>query len=99
MYDNQNEVYSVKVRAGSRTYFLNVKEDKNSNLYLVLKESKLSQDGRNEVHRIMVFEDDFSKFMDGIKDVLGFIKKHNEENKKDTLDSDNSDDMMDFDIS
>ena len=75
MTDNQNELHSVKIRAGSRTYFLNVKEDKNENLYLVIKESKLNQDGPNEAHRIMIFEDDFSKFIGGMKDVLEFIKK------------------------
>ncbi|MEM1312813.1 MAG: DUF3276 family protein [Patescibacteria group bacterium] len=75
MKDNQNELHSVKIRAGSRTYFLNVKEDKNGNLYLVLKESKLNQDGPNEAHRIMVFEDDFQKFITGMREVLEFVKK------------------------
>jgi hypothetical protein len=82
MNDNQNELHSVKIRAGSRTYFLNVKEDKNGNLYLVLKESKLTQDGPNEAHRIMVFEDDFQKFITGMRDVLEFIKK-TQANRKD----------------
>jgi hypothetical protein len=82
MKDNQNELHSVKIRAGSRTYFLNVKEDKNGNLYLVLKESKLTQDGPNEAHRIMVFEDDFQKFITGMRDVLEFIKK-TQANRKD----------------
>jgi hypothetical protein len=92
MIDNQNEIYSVKIRAGSRTYFLNVKEDKNGELYLVIKESKQSQDG-NDVHRVMVFEEDFSKFISGMKETLEFIKK-NQANRKimdqnDDFDQDN----------
>ncbi len=74
MVDNQNELYSVKIRAGSRTYFLNVKEDKKGNLYLVIKESKLLAEGGSEAHRIMIFEDDFQKFVSGMKDALEFIK-------------------------
>jgi hypothetical protein len=99
MTDNQNELHSVKIRAGSRTYFLNVKEDKNSNLYLVLKESKLNQDGPNEAHRIMIFEDDFSKFIGGMKDVLEFIKKTQIERKNEYSDSQDSLDHLDKDQS
>lgn len=92
MKDNQNEIYSVKMRAGSRTYFLNVKEDKRGELYLVIKESKPNPEG-NDVHRVMVFEEDFPKFIRGMKDVLEFIKK-NQANRKlthqnDEFESDN----------
>jgi hypothetical protein len=72
--DNQNELFTWVVKAGAnRLYYLNVKKDRNSDLYLVVKETKRLQDGSREVHRIMVFEKDLKKFVSGLKEVLHFI--------------------------
>jgi hypothetical protein len=72
--DNQNELFTWVVKAGSnRLYYLNVKNDRNKDLYLVIKETKRLQDGSREVHRIMVFEKDLKKFVNGLKEVLQYI--------------------------
>ncbi|MEI6729131.1 MAG: DUF3276 family protein [bacterium] len=72
--ENQNELFTWVVKAGTnRLYYLNVKKDRNSDLYLVVKETKRLQDGSREVHRIMVFEKDLKKFVSGLKEVLHFI--------------------------
>lgn len=72
--DNQNELFTWIVKAGAnRLYYLNVKKDRNGDLYLVIKEAKRLQDGSREVHRIMVFEKDLKKFVGGLKEVLHYI--------------------------
>jgi hypothetical protein len=89
---NQNELFTWVVKAGAtRIYYINVKEDKNGDLYLVLKETKRRDDESKEVHRVMVFQKDFGKFVDGMRKALEFINNHNQgeedlstENKEDS---------------
>lgn len=72
--DNLNELFTWAIRAGqNRQYFLNIKQDRKGDLYLVIKETKRNQDGEKEVHRIMIFEKDLDNFVTGIKEVLHFI--------------------------
>jgi Protein of unknown function (DUF3276) len=76
---NPNELFFWKIKAGvNRYYYINVKKDKNQELYLVIKEVKIDPDGNKEVHRVMVFEKDFKKFVFGMKKCLEFV---NEERK------------------
>ena len=70
-----NEVFSWEVYAGkNRTYFYNLKEDKNNELYMTIKEVKYSSDGFKEVHRIIIFEKDFANFQQGFNNSVSFIK-------------------------
>jgi hypothetical protein len=73
--DNSNEIFTWKVKAGNRVYFMNVKKDKNERLYLVIKESKQGDEegGAKEVHRIMIFEKDFDRFFYGMEQVAKFV--------------------------
>jgi|GEM_PF-1599729 len=72
--DNLNELFTWIVRAGqNRQYFLNIKQDRKGDLYLVIKETKRNQDGQKEVHRIMIFEKDLDNFVVGMKEVVHFI--------------------------
>jgi Protein of unknown function (DUF3276) len=74
----QNELFTWKIKAGTnRIYYLNVKKDKNDELYIVIKESKNLMDGGRDVHRIMVFQKDFEKFVFGMKKTLEFINSQN----------------------
>ncbi len=73
----QNELFTWKIKAGAnRVYYVNVKEDKNGELYIVIKESKSNIDGGKEVHRVMIFQKDFRKFISGLQKALDFIKEH-----------------------
>jgi len=76
----QDEVFSWKVKAGpNRSYFLNLKKDRNGKFYLIIKEVKYVNDnsmGGQQVKnsfRIMLFEEDMGKFMDGMGKIIEYI--------------------------
>ena len=73
----REEIHSVAVRAGKRTYFFDVKATRKDELYLTITESKkrFDQKGNSyfEKHKIFLYREDFEKFSDGLKDVLEFI--------------------------
>ena len=82
-YDRSgDEIYSKPVRAGKRTYFFDVKSTKgNNDFYLTITESKrkIEQDGRYvyDKHKIFLYKEDFEKFMEGMQDVISYIKNSN----------------------
>lgn len=82
--DSQNEqedLYSVSVRAGKRTYFFDVKSTKNKELYITVSESKkkMRNDGTfyYEKHKIFLFQEDFDKFQEGLLQASEFVIKNN----------------------
>jgi hypothetical protein len=70
-----NEVFSWEVYAGkNRTYFFTLKEDKNNELYMTIKEVRYCADGTKDVHRIIVFEKDFANFQQGFHNSMSFVR-------------------------
>lgn len=84
----RDEIYSVAIRAGKRTYFFDVKSTRRDEFYLTITESKkrFEQDGNFhfEKHKIFLYKEDFAKFIDGLQEVITFI----DQNQQD-VDSDN----------
>jgi len=76
----REEIYSVSVRAGKRTYFFDVKSTRRDEFYLTITESKkrFEQDGNFhfEKHKIFLYKEDFEKFMDGLQEVVTFIDQN-----------------------
>lgn len=77
----QEDIYSQAIRAGKRTYFLDVKSTKANEMYLTITESKRrfnTTTGKYnyEKHKIFLFKEDFEKFTDGLKDVVQFIENN-----------------------
>jgi hypothetical protein len=75
----REEVFSIVVRAGKRTYFFDVKETRAKEKYLTITESKrrFSNDSAKffyEKHKIFLYKEDFEKFSDGLAGVIDFIK-------------------------
>lgn len=78
----ENEiVYSKSIKAGKRIYYLDVKRSKNDDLFIAITESKKRVSGLEqdtlvtfEKHKIFLYKEDFAKFMEGLQDVIGFIK-------------------------
>ena len=75
-------IYSKSIKAGKRIYYLDVKKSRNDDLFLAITESKkkvnsLEQDApvTYEKHKIFLYKEDFTKFMEGLDDVIGFIKR------------------------
>jgi hypothetical protein len=74
-------IYSKAIKAGKRIYYLDVKKSKNADLYLAITESKKKVVGFDddaqvtfEKHKIFLYKEDFDKFVEGLQDVVEFIK-------------------------
>lgn len=71
----RGEMFSTRVARENRTYFFNVKENRKGEMFLTIVESKHSADGTFERHQVMVFQEDFPDFADGLEKVVSFMKK------------------------
>ena len=72
------DVFSKPIRAGKRTYFFDVKATKgNNDYYLTITESKRRQERDGsftfDKHKIFLYKEDFSKFIDGLSKAIGYI--------------------------
>lgn len=75
----KEEVYSKAIRAGKRTYFVDVKETKSGERYITITESKRHFDEQTskfvyEKHKIFLYKEDFDKFVNGLDCAISFIK-------------------------
>jgi hypothetical protein len=79
----REEIYSVSVRAGKRTYFFDVKSTRRDEFYLTITESKkrFEQDGNFhfEKHKIFLYKEDFNKFVEGLQEVITFIDQNQQD--------------------
>ena len=72
-------VYSHSVKAGKRIYYLDVKKARNEDLYLCITESKRKAAGEDEApqfekHKVFLYKEDFAHFIEGLQDVISYIK-------------------------
>lgn len=83
MDGNENEnrredIHSVAVRAGRRTYFFDVKETRKGDYFLTITESKkvFDNDGnfRFQKHKVFLYKEDFGKFSEAFDESIKFIK-------------------------
>lgn len=76
----REEIYSKAVRAGKRTYFFDVKATRRNDYYLTITESKkrFNRDGRYyfEKHKIFLYKEDFEKFVEGLTEIVDYIRQH-----------------------
>lgn len=75
-------VYSRAIKAGKRIYYLDVKKSRNEDLFIAITESKKKVNTFNdevrvtyEKHKIFLYKEDFDKFLEGMQDVVEFVKK------------------------
>ncbi len=71
------KVYSVKVKAGRRKYYFDIKPTKSGDYYLVITESKWSgseDSASREKHRIFLYKEDLNKFGREINKAIDYIK-------------------------
>ncbi len=82
-FDDRREpeiVYSRSVKAGKRIYYLDVKKSRNEDLYVCITESKKRSVGEMEPpsfekHKLFLYKEDFSHFVEGLEDVIGYVKQ------------------------
>jgi len=60
------ELFSEKISAGKRTYFLDVKKSREGVQYLTISESKRKEDGKYEHLRVIVFEENIPAFLEAL---------------------------------
>lgn len=80
---DQDVVFSHSIKAGKRIYYMDVRRTKKDDLYLSITESKkiASPDGdpaaaSYEKHKIFLYREDFSKFIDGLSKAIGYIHEN-----------------------
>ena len=73
-------VFSKAIKAGKRIYYLDVKKNLKDDLFIAITESKRNQTKEGEPvtfekHKIFLYKEDFDKFMDGMNDIIRYIKE------------------------
>ena len=87
--DNENDrrVYSELIRAGQRTYFFDVKVNRNNQCYLVITESKKRIDSNgNPVYdkfKIHLYRESFFAFSDLLEEVGQFMQIDDQQEQQD----------------
>ncbi len=77
--DKKNEVFSIPIRAGKRTYFFDIKATRSNEFYLTITESKRRFNNESgkffyEKHKLFLYKEDFDKFATGLEDAIHFIR-------------------------
>lgn len=71
-------IRSKAIRAGKRTYFFDVKATQADDYYLVITESRrrTHDDGSTSYsrHHMYLYKEDFGKFIDGLNEMVDFVK-------------------------
>ena len=82
-------VFSHAIKAGKRIYYMDVRKTRKNEMYLSITESKkiVSGEGEDaqvsfEKHKIFLYREDFSDFIDGLTKTIKFI--HEAEKASDT---------------
>lgn len=76
-YNEKQEIFSKRVKAGKRTYFFDVKSTKSNDYYLTITESKrkVKDDSFSyEKHKIFLYKEDFLKFVDALNETVDHVK-------------------------
>ncbi len=75
----EKSVYAKRIRAGHRTYFIDVKQTRSNDFYLSIAETrrKITPSGEivNERSKVHIYEEDLKKFTNGLGEVLDFLKQ------------------------
>src|SRR5574344_2052121 len=78
----RGELFTTQVNLDNRSYFFNVKENRNGDVFLQVVESKQKEGEIDDRRAIVVFADDMQKFFSGMDDSLKFIDKDRKERAK-----------------
>ena len=82
--NKKNEVYSTSIKAGSRTYFFDVRENRKGDYFFTICESRkvhdeISGEIKFEKSKIYLYQDAFENFIKGYENVIDYIKVHKPE--------------------
>jgi adenine-specific DNA methylase len=70
----RDEVFTKVVRAGTRTYYFDVRTIRDNSRYITITESKRKIDNSGNPfymkHKIFLYHEDFEKFSEGLKEAI-----------------------------
>lgn len=73
-YTPSKELFSKCVKAGSRFYYIDAKQDSSGNYYMVVSESRANgQTGNRERQRVFVYQEDLEKFVAALSEVAASL--------------------------
>jgi hypothetical protein len=75
--DDQEMIYSKKIRAGKRTYFFDVRSTRSNDYYLTITESRRFQKDGDfvfEKSKLFVYKEDLDKVADALQEAVNHIK-------------------------
>jgi hypothetical protein len=70
----RGELFSSRAISGRRTYFFNVKENRNGDIFLNIVESKKNGEQEFERHSIIVFREDLDSFVESFEKAVAFVQ-------------------------
>lgn len=77
-------VYSKAIKAGKRIYYLDVRKNRRDELFLTITESRRISSGEGtdlspqfEKHKLFLYKEDFDCFMEGMSEVVDYVKENN----------------------
>lgn len=77
--DYGEQILSKVVKAGRRTYFLDVRATRADDYFITITESrkKIDPEGNQifDRHKIFLYKEDFAKFTEGLAELVGFIRR------------------------
>lgn len=72
--------FSRMIKAGHRTYFIDVKTTRQDDYYLSITElrKKITRQGEvvTERNKVFVYQEDIDKFTDSMAEVVEYLRKH-----------------------
>jgi len=71
-------VHSTRVKAGKRTYFIDVRQTRQSDHYITLTESTKKTEGNKSFYirnKVLVYKEDFQKLLEGLQNTITLIEQ------------------------
>lgn len=66
----KEELYSEHVPAGKRKYFIDLKQNSHGDKFIQISESRRNAEGAYDRTRILLYEEDFEKFIEALRKVM-----------------------------
>ncbi len=76
--DFGDPIETKAIKAGRRTYFIDVRATRDDDYFLTITESRKKTHADGSVtfdrHKIFLYKEDFMKFSEGLSEVIDFVK-------------------------
>lgn len=81
--DFGDPIETKAIKAGRRTYFVDVRATREDDYFLTVTESRKKTHADGSVsfdrHKIFLYKEDFEKFLEGLNEAIDFVKREKPE--------------------